>query len=55
MPILEKKLQKELKQGALVITNTSHFQDWQPTEKVVTYPKVSKTPDFETLFVYVKK
>lgn len=55
MPILEKKLQKELKQGAVVITNTSHFQDWQPTESVVTYPKVSKTPDFETLFVYVKK
>lgn len=54
MPILEKKLQKELKQGSVVITNTSHFQDWQPTEKVVTYPKVSKTPDFETLFVYVK-
>jgi SAM-dependent methyltransferase len=55
MPILEKKLQKELKQGAVVITNTSHFQDWQPTEKVVTYPKVSKTPDFEALFVYIKK
>lgn len=55
MPILEKKLQKELQQGAIVITNTSHFQDWQPTEKVVTYPKVSKTPDFETLFVYVKE
>jgi len=55
MPILEKKLQKELRQGAVVITNTSHFQDWQPTEKVVTYPKASKTPDFETLFVYIKK
>lgn len=55
MPILEKKLQKELQRGAIVITNTSHFQGWQPTEKVVTYPKVSKTPDFETLFVYVKE
>lgn len=55
MPILEKKLQKELRQGAVVITNTSHFQDWQPTERVVTYHKVSKTPDFETLFVYIKK
>jgi len=55
MPILEKKLQEELKLGAVVITNTSHFQNWQPTEKVVTYPKVSKTPDFETLFIYVKK
>lgn len=55
MPILENKLQKELKQGAVVITNTSHFQDWQLTEKVVIYPQISKTPDFETLFVYVKK
>lgn len=55
MPVLEKKLRKELRQGAVVITNTSHFQDWQPTEKVVTYPKVSKIPDFETLFVYIKK
>jgi|TARA_Y100000310_G_C20649716_1_gene798684 SAM-dependent methyltransferase len=54
MPILEKKLQQELKQGAVVITNTSHFQNWQPTEKVITYPKVSSTPDFETLFVYIK-
>lgn len=54
MPILEKKLQKELQQGTVVITNTSHFQDWQLTEKVITYPKVSVTPDFETLFVYIK-
>jgi len=46
MPILEKELQKELQQGAVVITNTSHFQDWQPTEKVVTYPKTFKTPDY---------
>ena len=55
MPVLEKKLQNELKQGAVVITNTSHFQDWQAVEKIITYPKVSKLPDFETLFVYVKK
>ena len=55
LPPLEKKLQKELKTGSVVITNTSHFQDWQPVEKVVTHPKISKTPDFETLFVYVKK
>lgn len=54
MPILEKKLQKELKQGAIVVTNTSHFQNWQLAEKIVTYHKVSKTPDFETLFVYIK-
>lgn len=55
MPVLEKKLQKELKHGAIVITNTTHFQDWQPIEKVVTYPNVSKTPNFETLFVYFQK
>jgi len=55
MPLLEKKLQKELKQGAVVITNTSHFRDWQPVEKIVTYSGVSKIHNFETLFVYVKK
>jgi len=54
MPLLEKKLQKELRQGTVVITNTSHFSDWQPRGKVITYPKVSRTPDFETLFVYIK-
>lgn len=54
MPILENKLQKELKQGALIITNTSHFQDWQLIEKVATYPKASKTSDFEALFIYIK-
>ena len=55
MPILEKKLQAELKPGAVVITNTSHFQDWPLAEKIVTCPRVSNTPDFETLFVYVKE
>jgi SAM-dependent methyltransferase len=54
MPPLEKKLQKELKQGAIVITNTSHFPTWRPMKKVVTYPGVSGTQDFETLFVYQK-
>ena len=54
MPLLEKKLQKELKQNAMVITNTSHFQNWQPIKKIITYPKISKMPDFETLFVYIK-
>ena len=54
MPMLEKKLQKELKQGALVITNTSRFQNWRPVEEAVTYPEVSRMPDFETLFVYIK-
>lgn len=55
MPILEKKLLKELPKGAVVITNTSHFQDWRPVEKVETYNKTFKTPNFETLFVYIKK
>ena len=54
MPPLEKKLQKELKQGAIVITNTSNFLTWEPVQKIVTYSKVSKTPNFETLFVYQK-
>ncbi len=51
---LEEKLRKELKQGAVVITNTSHFYNWKPVQKIVTYHKFSKMPDFETLFVYVK-
>lgn len=52
---LEKKIQKELKTGAVVITNTSNFPNWKPVEKVITYPKISKIPDFETLFVYIKE
>jgi SAM-dependent methyltransferase len=55
MPVLEKKLKRELKQGAVIITNTSHFQDWQPVERVVMCQKKSQIPDFETLFVYIKK
>jgi len=51
---LEKKLQKELKQGAIVITNTSNFPTWEPMQKIITYHKASKTPNFETLFVYQK-
>lgn len=52
MPVLEKKLQKELKQGSIIITNTSHFQKWQPIKKIITHPK---NPNFETLYIYVKK
>lgn len=54
MPPLEKKLQNELPPGAIVVTNTSHFPTWKPIDSVVTCPKVSKLPNFETLFVYVK-
>lgn len=51
MPLLEKKLQKELKHGAMIITNTSNFPTWKPAKIYVTYPK---KPDFEKLFIYVK-
>lgn len=54
MPPLEKKLQAELRKGAVVITNTSNFPNWKPVKKVITCPKVTKLPDFETLFVYIK-
>lgn len=53
MPPLEKKLQNELKRGAIVVTNTSNFPVWEPIHKIITYPKASKTPNFETLFVYL--
>lgn len=53
MPPLEKKLRKELKPGTMVITNTSNLPTWRPIQKIVTYPKVSKPPNFETLFVYI--
>jgi trans-aconitate methyltransferase len=52
MPPLEKKLQKELKPGAIVITNTSNFPTWKPEKTYITCPK---NPDFEKLFVYIKK
>jgi len=54
MPPLEKKLQRELKQGAIVITNTSNFPTWKPIQKIVTYHKISKLSNFETLFIYQK-
>lgn len=55
MPPLEEKLQKELKKGAIVITNTSNFPNWKPKEKHVTCPNIHTPPDFETLFVYIKE
>ena len=42
IPLLERKLQKELKKGALAIANTSHFPSWQPIK------------NFGSLFVYRK-
>lgn len=53
MPILEKKLQKELKKGAIVITNTSHFPNWMPKEIINTWDNI-KDSKFEKLFVYEK-
>jgi hypothetical protein len=51
MPPLEKKLQRELKKGAIVITNTSNFPNWKP---VKTYVTCLRVPSFEKLFVYIK-
>ncbi len=52
MPLLESKLRQELKPGAMVITNTSHFTNWQPVRKIIMHPEGTGLPDFETLFVY---
>lgn len=53
MPPLEKKLQKELKPGVVVITNTSRFPNWRPCEKIATTQGFSpQMPDHEVLFVY---
>jgi len=52
MPLLEEKLQRELKEGSIVITNTSNFPNWKPKEIYIVHPK---KPDFEKLFVYIKK
>ena len=51
LPPLEEKLQKELKKGSVVITNTSHFPSWVPTKTIVLNPD---NPEFEKLFVYIK-
>ena len=55
MPPLEKKLQNELKNGSVVITNTSNFPTWQPVYKIVINPEASVVPCPEMLFVYIKK
>jgi SAM-dependent methyltransferase len=55
MPPLERKLQKELKKGALVITNTSSFPNWKPIEKHAVYPDNSAMQGAETLFVYIRE
>jgi len=51
MPGLGKKLQQELKKGAMVIANTSKFPvDWKPTK---TYIVHNQLPGFEKMFVYI--
>ena len=49
-PIAE-KLKRELKPGAIVITNTSFLPNWKENETIVVRPK---NPAFEKLFVYIK-
>jgi SAM-dependent methyltransferase len=51
MPVLEEKVKKELKKGAVVITNTSHFSNLKPIETIRVHPKI-KDENFEKLFVY---
>ena len=49
MPTLEIKLQKELKPGSLIISNSVSFPGRQPSEILITH---KHRPDFEKLFVY---
>jgi len=51
MPVLEEKVKKELKKGAIVITNTSHFSNLKPIETIRVHPEI-KDENFEKLFVY---
>ncbi len=53
LPLLEKKLQKELKKGAIVISDTSNFPNWEPIDKIITCSQPS-IPNFENLFIYKK-
>jgi len=50
-PALELKLQKELKSGAIVITNTQSFPNWQPDKTLIVHPN---KPKYEKMFIYVK-
>lgn len=51
MQALQDKLQKELKPGAMVITNTQSLPSWRPLQTYITH---AKKPEYEKLFVYVK-
>lgn len=50
MPRLEQKLRKELKSGAMAITNTQFFPSWAPSQTYIVHPG---KPEYEKLFVYV--
>jgi len=52
MERLEPKLKKELKEGALIISNTFPLSNWQPSQILITN---NKNPDFKKIFVYEKK
>jgi hypothetical protein len=52
LPKLEKKLQAELKEEAMVITNANSFPSWQPKAVYITH---LSQPQKEKLFVYIKK
>jgi len=51
MPELENKLQKELKPGSLVISNSVSFPSWQASESFILQPN---NPLSRKLFVYAK-
>lgn len=55
MPPLEQKLQKELKPGALVITNTSSFPNWKPIKTIEPEKRSEQKVNIETLFIYRKE
>jgi len=50
MSRLEQKMKSELKSGAMVITNTQYFPNWQPVETRVVHPA---NPAHEKLYVYI--
>lgn len=52
MPALEQKLQKELKPGAIVITNTQYLPTWPTLDVFITRPE---KPAEEKLYLYVKR
>jgi len=49
---LKNKLQKELKTGAAIITNTQSFSGWEPKRIYITH---LNKPAYEKLFLYVKE